>query len=100
MTLETPESKPMTRSEIEEFLLQCGWRPDKNGILQKQGTKRLFRVKFQDESLRIEVAIERSALPARPTSTEWIRIGGAFYNKVKLHDDGRMQIGTDFFKVD
>lgn len=91
MIVEIPKSKPMGRDEIKEFLLRCGWQACGNSGLQKQGAKRLFHIKFQEESLRIEV---------RSEGMTWLRIGGAFYRNVKLHTDGRMQIGTDFFKVD
>lgn len=98
MTSETP--KVLNKEEIYEFLLNCGWSQDKQGHLRKQGTKRLFRIKFLDESLRIEVQVERGAPPMKPDSVEWVRIGGAFYRNVKLHTDGRMQVGTDFFSVE
>ena len=86
MTDGTPKPQLMGKQQIAAFLLGNGWARDRQGHLRKQGAKRLFRIKFQEESVRMEVQ-----------SNGWIRVGGGFYRNVKLHDDGRMQIGTDFF---
>lgn len=97
MTTETP--KIPTKEEIVDHMLAAGWSLDKQGNLRKQGAKRLFRMKFQDESIRIEVQVERGAEPMQNKTNEWVRMGGAFYRNIHLHADGQLQIGTDFFKV-
>lgn len=82
--------KSLTSAQIEALLLRLGWRPTKTGTLVKQGPKALFRIRFMTTSLRIDAKRDVDG-------SNWVRVGGDFYRNVKLHGDGRMQIGSDFF---
>lgn len=93
----------ITRDELVDFLKQCGWKTDRYGHLQKEiahrhretGERviRLYRVKLQATSVRIEFRITQG-----DGSKEWLRVGGAYFKDVVRLPDGRIRVGTYFFK--
>ena len=91
MTVEIIDA--MTPEGIKNFLTLCGWNLDKSGThLTKTGPRHSFRITFKQTCVRIEA----KSLVKVPS--QWVKIGGSFYKNIKVHDDGRMQIGGDFFK--
>lgn len=92
----------VTRDELVDFLKQCGWKTDRYGHLRNQITVkrkdtgervvREYRIKLQATSCRVEL----QALIG--DHNEWLRLTGAYYKDVVRLPDGRLRIGTGFFK--
>lgn len=93
----------ITRDELVDFLKQCGWKTDRYGHLQKEiahrhpdtgeRVTRLYRVKLQATSVRIEFRLTQG-----DGTKEWLRVGGAYLKDVVRLPDGRIRVGTYFFK--
>ena len=88
----------MTSFEIAEILTKQGWKVDARGHLQKtskrQGLDRTLRVKFQPISLRLEVKVIHPEGTYQKRTTSWVRLDGAYYRNIVLHEDGRIKIGN------
>ena len=91
----------MEKKAFVSFMEGIGWERDTYGHLKKtlkrsfrnlDGTRRveerLYRVKLQDISCRIEV---------RGSDSSWIRVGGDYYSKIVQLPEGKIQVGSHFF---
>lgn len=88
----------MNREEIETALKEAGYKVDRWGHYQKalmvrvrgQETTvlRLFRVKLQAISIRVEVQFEGSS------GNQWARVSGAYYKDVRKLANGQYRIGS------
>lgn len=84
-------------------LLEMGYEPDPRGNFLGHGfqrlpdgskVKRIYRVKFQDISVRFEVqGLERH--PVYKT-LPWLRVTSCYYTQIVDCEDGRLRIGSMF----
>lgn len=97
----------MTKEELKDFLVPCGWEVDRWGHLQKVVMRRRpgqearyprkFRIALHALSCRIETRVPAEDARFPGLKYKWIRVGGAYYKDICELDDGRIRIGSYFF---
>lgn len=89
------------RKALIDKLLAMGYEPDPRGNLTCNGlqtradgskVRRLYRVKFQDISVRFEVqGLERHP---KYHTLPWLRVTSCYYTQIVDCEDGRLRIGS------
>ena len=86
----------MNRHEIANVLKSQGWTEDRYGNLKaRSGT---VRVKFQENSLRVERKIAYKPSPFYTKPPEWVNVVSDYYKDIVLVD-GRITIKGRKIKV-
>lgn len=91
------------KAKLIEKLLEMGYELDPRGNMTCTGSqldaagrkiRRLFRVKFQDISVRFEVqGLERHPVY---NTLPWLRVTSCYYTQIVDCGDGRLRIGSVF----
>ena len=76
----------MTRAELHSWANRNGWTQDNWGHFKKERKGKLYRLKLQARSVRLEVRcmVEHTYGPPQKF---WTRLRSAYYGELSLSDD-------------
>jgi hypothetical protein len=93
----------MDIKELKAALVSKGWSEDRFGNLKREvrvenETPRLYRVKVQKISVRLERQFTIEASPYSPESKDWALVSNAYLKDIKVREDGGIIIGRKVLK--
>jgi hypothetical protein len=97
----------MDIKELKAALTSKGWTEDRFGHLKRNlnvingdGARvtRLYRVKVQKLSVRLERQFTIEASQYSPAKTDWAKVDSAYLKDIKVREDGAIIIGKRILK--
>lgn len=97
----------MDIKELKAALVSKGWNEDAYGhhkrslnVITEDGARvsRLYRVKIQKLSVRLERQYTVEASQYSPAKTEWFKVDGAYLKDIKVLENGGLKIGRKILK--
>jgi hypothetical protein len=97
----------MDIKELKAALVAKGWTEDRFGHLKREvkysdgspdDKVRVYRVKVQKLSVRLERQYTIEASQYSPAKTDWSKVDGAYLKDIKVREDGGIVIGKKVLK--
>jgi hypothetical protein len=82
--------------KLKANLQSKNWQFDRWGNAKKSVQGKDYRIKFQDNSVRVEVKVIYEASQYTPESTGWIRLDGAYFKDLIARND-QVKVGKYAF---
>jgi hypothetical protein len=97
----------MDIKELKAALASKGWSEDTYGHMKKEvkysdgspdDKTRVYRVKVQKLSVRLERQFTIEATQYSPAKKDWSKVDGAYLKDIKVREDGGIVIGKKVIK--